>query len=60
VADPDGWRAGYLQHFLRVAGRDLPIAAGAGTSLTTGQNHGRSPGPCHVMGRCPHPPSGWP
>ncbi len=43
VADPDGWRAGYLQHFLRLARRDVPVAAGAGASLTTGQTMGGLP-----------------
>jgi pyrimidine-specific ribonucleoside hydrolase len=43
VADPDGMRAGYLDYFLRLAGRDLPTAAGAGTSLTTGKRTGGLP-----------------
>src|SRR5918995_3248158 len=43
VADPDGMRAGYLDYFLRLAGRDLPTAAGAGTSLTTGKPTGGFP-----------------
>jgi inosine-uridine nucleoside N-ribohydrolase len=34
VADPDGMRAGYVNHFLGLVGRrDIPVAAGAGASL---------------------------
>jgi purine nucleosidase len=34
--DPDGRRAGYVSHCLQLAGRDdIPVAAGAGASLTT-------------------------
>jgi purine nucleosidase len=40
VADPDGRRAGYLKHFLHLAGRAASVAAGAGTSLTTGRAMG--------------------
>jgi hypothetical protein len=37
TADPDGPRARYLGRFLELAGRpDVPVAAGAGRSLTTG------------------------
>ena len=37
TADPDGRRAGYVAHFLEIAGRhDIPIASGAAESLTTG------------------------
>ena len=44
TADPDGRRAGYLQRFLAMAGRqDVPIAAGAGRSLTTGRTMGGIP-----------------
>ena len=43
VADPDGMRAGYLDHFLRVADRDVLTAAGAGSSLTTGRPMGGLP-----------------
>lgn len=36
TADPGGRRAGYVAHCLRLAGRDdIPVAAGAGVSLTT-------------------------
>ncbi|WP_020577753.1 nucleoside hydrolase [Actinopolymorpha alba] len=38
VLDPAGVRAGYVRHLLELAGRaDIPVAAGAGASLTTGQ-----------------------
>jgi inosine-uridine nucleoside N-ribohydrolase len=38
TADPAGRRAGYLAHCLELAGRyDIPVAAGAGSSLTTRQ-----------------------
>ncbi len=40
TADPDGRRAGYVHRFLSLAGRDIPVAAGAGTSLTTGRTMG--------------------
>jgi len=43
VADPDGIRAGYLEYFLRVAGRNVPIASGAGRSVTTGRPMGGVP-----------------
>jgi predicted N-acetyltransferase YhbS/inosine-uridine nucleoside N-ribohydrolase len=44
VADPDGRRAGYVQRFLELAGRaGIPVAAGAGTSLTTGRPMGELP-----------------
>ena len=44
VADPDGRRAGYASHLLHLAGRgDVPVAAGAGTSLTTGRTMGALP-----------------
>ena len=44
VADPDGRRAGYATHLLDLAGRgDVPVAAGAGTSLTTGRAMGGLP-----------------
>ena len=43
VADPDGMRAGYLHYFLQMAGRVVPIAAGAGRSLTTGEAMGGLP-----------------
>jgi len=44
TADPDGQRAGYLCRFLELAGRlDVPVAAGAGRSLTTGRPMGGLP-----------------
>ena len=44
VADPDGRRAGYVSRLLRLAGRDgVPVAAGAGTSVTTGREMGGLP-----------------
>jgi purine nucleosidase len=44
TADPDGQRAGYLCRFLELAGRmDIPVAAGAGRSLTTGRPMGDLP-----------------
>src|SRR5215210_6677128 len=36
IADARGLRAGYVEHVLKLAGRDdIPLAAGAGVSLTT-------------------------
>jgi purine nucleosidase len=36
TGDRDGWRASYVAHCLALAGRaDIPLAAGAGASLTT-------------------------
>jgi purine nucleosidase len=44
TADPHGRRAGYLHHFLGVAGRpDIPVAVGAGMSLTTHRTMGELP-----------------
>ncbi len=44
VADPDGRRADYVRSLLRLAGRnDVPVAAGAGQSLTTDQEMGTLP-----------------
>jgi inosine-uridine nucleoside N-ribohydrolase len=44
VADPTGARAGYVEYFLELAGRaDVPVAAGAGASLTTGDAMGDLP-----------------
>ncbi len=44
TADPEGLRAGYLAHFLGLAGRaDIPVAAGAAVSLTTGRTMGGLP-----------------
>lgn len=38
VLDVAGWRAAYVEHCLRLAGRDdIPLAAGAAVSLTTGR-----------------------
>lgn len=38
VADADGLRAAYVRHLLHLGGRgDIPVAAGAGASLTTGR-----------------------
>jgi purine nucleosidase len=38
TADPDGQRAGYVMHLLELAGRDdIPVVAGAGVSLSTGE-----------------------
>ena len=34
TADPDGTRAGYIHHVLTLAGREIPVASGAGVSLT--------------------------
>jgi purine nucleosidase len=47
VDDPGGRRAGYVAEVLRLAGRpDVPLAAGAEVSLTTGQpSGGPPPGP---------------
>lgn len=57
VADPDGQRAGYLAHFLALAGRsDIPIAAGAGRSLTTGAKMGGLPDHARYWGYSPVPP----
>ncbi len=44
TADPDGRRAGYVVHFLEMVGRDdIPVAAGGGASLTTGEPMGELP-----------------
>jgi purine nucleosidase len=44
TADPDGRRAGYVEYVLRMAGRsDIPVAAGAPRSLTTGLEMGALP-----------------
>lgn len=44
TADPDGSRAGYVRCLLGLAGRDeLPVAAGAAASLTTGGPMGALP-----------------
>jgi purine nucleosidase len=44
VDDPGGQRAGYVVEVLRLAGRtDVPVAAGAERSLTSGQPSGRPP-----------------
>lgn len=44
VADPDGRRAGYVKHVLRLVGRDdVPVASGAAVSGTTGLPMGGLP-----------------
>jgi inosine-uridine nucleoside N-ribohydrolase len=44
VAEPDGPRAGYVDRFLELAGRTgIPVACGAGRSLTTGAEMGGLP-----------------
>ena len=41
VADADGRRAAHARYFLELAGRpDVPVAAGAAQSLTTGEQAG--------------------
>ena len=37
VADADGRRAAYARHLIWLAGREVPVAAGAALSLTTGE-----------------------
>ncbi|HEV7655267.1 MAG TPA: nucleoside hydrolase [Mycobacteriales bacterium] len=37
VADRDGMRAAYVRHLLSLAGRHVPVAAGAALSMTTGR-----------------------
>ena len=37
VADVDGRRAAYARHLIGLAGREVPVAAGAALSLTTGE-----------------------
>jgi inosine-uridine nucleoside N-ribohydrolase len=57
VADPDGARAGYVHHLLRLAGRDdIPVAAGAGASLTTGEPMGGLPDHATYWGDVAVPP----
>ena len=56
VADPDGRRAGYLDHFLRLAGRDVATAAGAGRSLSTGDEMGGLPDHATYWGSVDVPP----
>lgn len=60
VADPNGRRAGYLKHFLRLAGREVPVAAGARASLTTGQPMGRLPDHAAYWGDEDVPPAPGP
>lgn len=44
TADPDGRRAGYVRHFLDLAGRgDVPLASGAAVSSTTSRPMGDIP-----------------
>lgn len=57
TADPDGQRAGYVIRVLELAGReDIPVAAGAGRSLTTGQPMGEVPDHQRYWGGPPVPP----
>lgn len=56
TADPDGRRAGYVEHFLRMLGADgVPVAAGAGRSLTTGGAVGDLPDHKRFWGETPPP-----
>ena len=44
TSDPDGRRAGYVAHFLELAGHsEIPVVPGAGLSLTTGRTMGGLP-----------------
>ncbi len=55
-ADPDGRRAGYVTHLLRMLGReDIPVAAGAGASTTTARPMGRLPDHAAYWGAAPVP-----
>ena len=59
VADPDGRRAGYVRRLLALAGsRDIPVCAGAGSSLTTGQPMGAIPDHVRYWGGDPVPTAG--
>ena len=61
TADPDGQRAGYLAHVLRLVGReDIPVAAGAGVSITTGLPMGGVPDHEAYWGTLVEPRSGPP
>lgn len=54
VADPDGRRAGYVDRMLGLARRrDIPVAAGAGASLTTGSPMGDLPDHARYWGPDP-------
>ena len=52
VADPDGRRADHVAHFLGLLGRgDIPVAVGAGRSLTTGAAMGEVADPERYWGQ---------
>ena len=52
TADPDGQRAGYVTRILRMAGRtEVPVASGAGRSLTTHRLMGGVPDHRRYWGR---------
>lgn len=56
TADPDGQRAGYVARVLQLAGREeIPVAAGAGRSLTTGEPMGGIPDHARYWGEPPVP-----
>lgn len=56
VADPDGRRAGYVRRLLALAGSpDVPVAVGAGSSLTTGRPMGSIPDHDRYWGGDPVP-----
>lgn len=58
TADPDGRRAGYVRHFLGLVGRDdIPVAAGAGLSSTTGRPMGGLPDHVRYWGSDPVAPA---
>ena len=57
VADADGRRAAYARYFLELAGRpDVPVAAGAARSLTTGEQAEPEHGDWPVLPAVPEPP----
>ena len=59
VADPDGARAAYVERFLEIAGRGgIPVAAGAGRSLTDGEEMGGLPDHEAYWGAPPVSPQG--
>ena len=56
VADADGRRAAYARYFLELAGRpDVPVAAGAARSLTTGEQAEPEHGDWPVLPPVPEP-----
>ena len=56
TADPDGRRAGYARHLLSLLGAaDVPVAAGAGRSSTTGRPMGALPEHRRYWGDAPQP-----